>query len=248
GVRRLPPLRRRDRLDFAQVALLSYLSVWTHPLLDTLNTYGMRWLSPFSGRWFYGDTLFIVDPWVWAMLAGGVVLARRLGRGKPAGLALAIVTGYILAMGIGSWAARGDVRQRAAASGGAVARILISPVPVNALERRVILDDGDRYRIGRYRWLAEPRLVWGGSVDKNAQHPAARRAMATREGAAFLTWARFPFFIATGRESAPVVHIVDARYTLDPEAPFGALSVRLPPAGASAGNGGEGADQAVSGR
>jgi len=36
-----------------------------HPTLDWLNTYGMRWLMPFSGRWFYGDAVFIVDPGCW---------------------------------------------------------------------------------------------------------------------------------------------------------------------------------------
>jgi inner membrane protein len=36
----------------------------------------VRLLMPFDGRWFYGDTLFIVDPWVWLLCAAGVVLAR----------------------------------------------------------------------------------------------------------------------------------------------------------------------------
>jgi inner membrane protein len=48
--------------------------VLTHPALDWLNNYGMRWLMPFDGRWFYGDALFIVDPWVWLVLGGVVFL------------------------------------------------------------------------------------------------------------------------------------------------------------------------------
>lgn len=58
------------------VLALSCIGVWSHPLLDWLNTYGVRLLMPFDGRWWYGDTLFIVDPWVWLMLAAGVVAAR----------------------------------------------------------------------------------------------------------------------------------------------------------------------------
>lgn len=65
-----PPLRPR-----ALIAL-AFLAVWSHPLLDWLNTYGVRLLMPFDGRWFYGDTLFIVDPWFWLLTAAGVVLAR----------------------------------------------------------------------------------------------------------------------------------------------------------------------------
>lgn len=49
---------------------VSALGVLTHPTLDWLNNYGMRWLMPFDGRWFYGDALFIIDPWVWLVLGG----------------------------------------------------------------------------------------------------------------------------------------------------------------------------------
>src|SRR5690606_20874363 len=55
---------------------LAFLAIWSHPLLDWMNTYGVRLLMPFDGRWFYGDTLFIVDPWFWLLAAAGVVLAR----------------------------------------------------------------------------------------------------------------------------------------------------------------------------
>src|ERR671919_620239 len=48
------------------------VAVLSHPLLDWLNTYGMRWLMPFRGVWSYGDTLFIVDPWLWLALSIGV--------------------------------------------------------------------------------------------------------------------------------------------------------------------------------
>ena len=47
----------------------------SHPFLDWLNTYGVRLLMPFSERWFYGDALFIVDPFLWIVLGGAVMLA-----------------------------------------------------------------------------------------------------------------------------------------------------------------------------
>jgi inner membrane protein len=61
---------------------LSALAVVTHPTLDWLNNYGMRWLMPFDGRWFYGDALFIVDPWVWLVLGGVLFLVGA--RSAPA--------------------------------------------------------------------------------------------------------------------------------------------------------------------
>ncbi len=59
----------------AAVLGLSYLGVLSHPFLDWLNTYGVRLLMPFDGRWFYGDTLFIIDPWVWLLLGATVVFS-----------------------------------------------------------------------------------------------------------------------------------------------------------------------------
>ncbi|HEX7082312.1 MAG TPA: metal-dependent hydrolase [Gammaproteobacteria bacterium] len=62
---------------------LAALAVLTHPTLDWLNNYGLRWLMPFDGRWFYGDALFIIDPWVWLALGGVLFLAHSR---RPAAL------------------------------------------------------------------------------------------------------------------------------------------------------------------
>ena len=70
--------RRRGRPARARagpLVALSYLAVLTHPALDWLNTYGIRLLMPFDSRWFYGDALFIIDPWLWLVAETAVVLA-----------------------------------------------------------------------------------------------------------------------------------------------------------------------------
>jgi inner membrane protein len=64
---------------------LTALAVLTHPTLDWLNNYGLRWLMPFSGRWFYGDAVFIIDPWIWLLLGGAAFLTfsqSRVARGR----------------------------------------------------------------------------------------------------------------------------------------------------------------------
>lgn len=73
-----------------RLLFLSIVAVWSHPALDWLNNYGMRWLMPFDGTWFYGDTLFIVDPWLWLGLGGVVWLG---GPGRRVRMALAIAAG-----------------------------------------------------------------------------------------------------------------------------------------------------------
>jgi inner membrane protein len=81
-----PPVR------WADILLLALLGVASHVPLDWLNTYGVRLLMPFSGRWFYGDAVFIVDPWLWLILGGGLAVAGgRSRRGTIAWGALGIL-------------------------------------------------------------------------------------------------------------------------------------------------------------
>lgn len=83
-------VRRRSRPEAEKARagplfVLALLSILTHPALDWLNTYGVRLLSPFDGRWFYGDSVFIIDPWLWLLMAAPVVLARTSGKLSAAG-------------------------------------------------------------------------------------------------------------------------------------------------------------------
>lgn len=89
-----PPVRPRALLA------ISYLAVLSHPALDWLNNYGVRLLMPFDGRWFYGDAIFIIDPWMWLSMAAAVVLART---GSPMGIVTWLVVG-IATTGLVMWA------------------------------------------------------------------------------------------------------------------------------------------------
>src|SRR5262245_56779028 len=62
---------RRFRFDARETAFLSALSllgVVIHIALDALNNYGVHPFWPFYDGWFYGDSIFIVEPWLWAAL------------------------------------------------------------------------------------------------------------------------------------------------------------------------------------
>jgi inner membrane protein len=88
----------KEPVRFWPLLALSYLSVLSHPLLDWMNTYGVRVLMPFDGRWFYADTLFIIDPWMWLLMAAAVVMADARARWSIAGwLVLGLAsTGLVL--------------------------------------------------------------------------------------------------------------------------------------------------------
>jgi inner membrane protein len=99
-------VRRRRHPDAAPVRpgpllALAALGAITHPALDWLNTYGMRWWLPFDGTWSYGDSVFIIDPWLWLGLGGVVFLARsRSWKGLSAWALLAVLAS-ILVLGVG---------------------------------------------------------------------------------------------------------------------------------------------------
>jgi inner membrane protein len=68
-------LRRREpRASLKGLLICSLLLIASHPLLDLMNNYGLRPFLPWSGRWVYGDILFIADPWIWLALGGACFL------------------------------------------------------------------------------------------------------------------------------------------------------------------------------
>ena len=83
---------------FGWLLVLSYIGVYSHVFLDFLNNYGVRLLSPFDWRWFYGDALFIADVWMWFVLGAGIWLARRQARTMPSAAALGFASCYIVIM------------------------------------------------------------------------------------------------------------------------------------------------------
>lgn len=219
---RLVRRRRRPGLERARwpaLWLLAFVAVLSHPLLDFLNTYGVRFLMPFSGRWFYGDALFIVDPWLWLALAAGIAGSRWRARrgaanaGRPAGVALALSATYILAMLAAGLAGRGIAAREARAAGLAFERLMVGPVPWSPATRTVVFETADGYRFGRLRLWPRPALAlsphrW----EKGAASAGAREAAATREGREFLSWARFPAFSTEVSAGKTLVLLRDARY------------------------------------
>ncbi len=75
------------------------VGVASHPFLDWLNNYGVRLLMPFDSRWFYGDALFIADPWLWIALGGAAMLAYSRSRLAAAAWAAGAVLLSFLVLG-----------------------------------------------------------------------------------------------------------------------------------------------------
>ena len=221
-----------------QVLLLATLSILTHPILDTLNTYGVRWLMPMRGDWYYGDTLFIVDPWVWLVLAVGVVLSsgRRSTRGlrtdggRAARMALGTALVYVAVMAGAGLAARTVVRRELSASGGPpIERLMVGPRPLTPFVRQVVAARGDRYLVGNFRWLGRPHVTELRDFPRpRAADPRLAAARTTTLGRRFLGWARFPTVQTEPSPTGTQIHLVDLRYADRPGSGFGSVTVTVP--------------------
>lgn len=66
--------RRESRASLRGLMLASLIVSASHPLMDWTNNYGVRPLLPWDGRWFYGDLVFILDPWLWLSVGGAAFL------------------------------------------------------------------------------------------------------------------------------------------------------------------------------
>ncbi|HXI62494.1 MAG TPA: metal-dependent hydrolase [Pyrinomonadaceae bacterium] len=74
--------KRAPRIRFPGLLLASMVAAATHPVMDWTNNYGVRPLLPWSGRWFYGDLVFIADPYIWLTLGALAFLMTSNSRSK----------------------------------------------------------------------------------------------------------------------------------------------------------------------
>ena len=244
-------VRRRDRrgrpsgppIVPSQLLVVAAISIWTHPLFDLLNTYGVRLLMPFSSRWFYGDTLFIIDPWVWMALGLGAFISIRRARAVPVGagtrvvmaraerparIAIAAVVTYIAVMAGSSWIGRGIVERQAVAAGwGPSLRVMVAPEPVTPYSRSVVRDMGLWYEVGRLTWSPLPRYRITGDPILKTSNVATLTAVSTRQGQQFSSWSRFPFAEVSTANDSVVVRFDDVRYAGVGQRSFASVTIVL---------------------
>lgn len=202
-------------LKLGALLLVCFLGTLSHPLLDFLNTYGTRVAEPFSHRWFYGDTLFIMDPWIWIMLILGLELswrAERLDRNwkRPAAWALGAVIGYI---GInGAISLRANALIRPLVERVAEPQIIVAgEVPLEFWKRRMIWRGDGIGGSGEYDLLKglnhvtlDPEIT---PLRMDDQRLAAT-AKADKHVRAFLFWSRMPMVVEKGGQA----YLTDQRF------------------------------------
>ena len=206
-------------IDPRAILGVAFIGVLSHPALDWLNTYGIRLLAPFSDRWFYGDAVFIVDPWLWLLLAAALLPWRRTRRRVRA---FAVLAGaYVLAMIAASMIAEQAARRAAVAAGFlGIQGVMYQPAPARPHRGSLIVATREAYMVGTFRWLAAspgrvtflddaiPRGDW--------TSPEVRQAMTDTRVRNYLVWSRFPFVRVDKTPQGTAVFFGDARFTDGP--------------------------------
>lgn len=222
-----PPLNLTMLLIGCAIAVLS------HPFLDWMNEYGVRILMPWSGRWFYGDTLFIVDLVLLLLFGGGWWLARRRrrhNRPRSAYVARAAVLTavlYIVIMKVQSERSRTAVETALGRGPLSARELMIGPLPANMRTRSALIVTDSGYILRNVH--AGLRVSVGAItefVPNNANDPLSRAARATDEYRRFMRWSRFPYFVpAAAGEST--VFVGDARYARGTSTTWAGTLIRL---------------------
>jgi inner membrane protein len=89
-----------SRTKLRGLMIASLVVTATHPILDWTNNYGVRLLLPWNSRWFYGDFVFIIDPFIWLVLGGAAfLLTSKTRKHIIAWVVIALVPSYLVLVG-----------------------------------------------------------------------------------------------------------------------------------------------------
>lgn len=234
-------VRRRRSPDAAPptvLLLLATVGVLSHPMLDWLNTYGIRLLMPFSDHWFRGDSVFIIDPYLWAVLGAGLLGARHLGPDAPRARRIACAGGgvalaYVALMITLSAAGERAGRIAAVSHGlGDIEEVLYSPRPGTPLAADLVVQTIDAYYFGALRWLSAPRVTFDDQmVARGDWHSrVVERARAVPAARNYLVWSQFPYVRVESNGTDTSVFFGDARYRAGLAGGLHGVQVSLPPA------------------
>lgn len=89
------------RHEWMWIGVAALLGPISHILMDSVNIYGVHPFWPLDNTWWYGDFLFIVEPWLWVVLGSAIAFSGISKVGKICFLIIpmaAVILSYISKM------------------------------------------------------------------------------------------------------------------------------------------------------
>jgi inner membrane protein len=182
---------------------LAFIGCLSHPAFDWLNNYGVRLLEPFSHQWFYGDSIFIIDIWMLAILGLGTWFSLRRERAqisnwqRPAITAFLVLSAYIFTNGAITGYAEAQAMQRLQSLQNPALSmpdplVVASPKPVLFWQRDIFWRDDVNYGTGFYGLGQKLSLDTKGRPHGADKLALSHAQMAMEQGPAYLFWSRMP--------------------------------------------------------
>jgi inner membrane protein len=196
----------------APLLLLAYIGTLSHPALDWLNSYGIRLLEPFSSRWFAGDTLFIIDVWIWLALFASFFWSRRLEKrggnwARPAWAGVAAICAYILANGLITTRAEALAHRELQSLHFQPELVVANPQPFSFWSRRMLWRNDSVHGGGSYA-LGQGLSLDGPIAETGLNNPALAASRERPDVRAFLFWSRMPIVVERGGQA----YLTDQRF------------------------------------
>jgi inner membrane protein len=229
----LPPVALLRWLDrgrpfawFPALAIAT-LGVLVHLFMDSWNNYGVRLLLPFSAEWFALDGLYVVDPWILAVLALALaapwlsrLVASEIGsRQKPTGRGWAIFALLFLLAWTGG---RVALHQRAVETlaarrfaGQEPLRVAAWPTPLNPFRWTGYVSTETFWRLQDVNLLLPFDPDAGRTYYKPTDAARINAAKRTPEAQGFLRFSQYPVWRmvpVTEPEGGIAVEGVDVRF------------------------------------
>jgi inner membrane protein len=198
--------------NFWRTFVVALIAMATHPALDFSNPYGYRPFLPFNGTWYYGDTVFIIDPIMDLILLLGIIGGAFFKKAKPA---MAFASMAIVLLYIGE---RVSVRNTAKMDLDAFTSKLADHQTSAVLPRFMDLHTWEGIVGTRESFVKVNIDTRNGAVTEIARipkmkmSPIAEKAAATPTVKTFLGFARFPITRVQATESGYRVTFLDFRF------------------------------------
>ncbi len=225
----------------------SLLGLAIHLLGDLITAYGLMLFAPLSDHRLMIPLAFVIDPWITLVLAAGLFLSLTRPRGRIiAATALAITMAYIGLLAQSSVQALAIAAEHASRHDLDRAQAHVLPQPLSPFNWKLIIVDGDQYRVARVRLHGRPNRILLPKMsaaytapdaldwkllsrygERPEDQPFTREAWSRHEFAPFRRFARYPVLDRTTRteDGRDCAWFADLRFVfpgLDPSFRFGA--------------------------
>jgi inner membrane protein len=188
------------------LCLMALVGTGSHFVLDYTNSYGIRPFLPFSSRWYAADLVFIIDPWMLAVLLVGLgfpfllrlvqqeIGAKQTSYGAGAFLSLGLILTFWGCKFVSHQQAVGELLQQSYSSGPAL-RAGAFPQFLNPFGWYGVVETERAYHLAMAGWAPfrsdfERRRVR--TLHKSSETTVVHSATKGEQTRVFLDFARYP--------------------------------------------------------